>query len=95
VQGFGSVLVDDSRLVQVYVNTKQFDRVVGIWQLRVQKDDSNVQNHLGLAAAYFTAGNKTASIAELKRAEQLSPQLASQIEAVITQIQNGTLKAGQ
>jgi hypothetical protein len=58
MQGFNTVLVDDARLVQVYTNTKQFDRVAGIWQVRLQKDPNNVQNHLGLAAAYFTAGNK-------------------------------------
>ncbi len=90
--GFGSVLVDDSRLMQVYVNTKQYDRVVGIWKLRVQKDPGNVQYVLGLAAAYFTAGDKTNAIAQLERAAQLDPALNSQIQAVITQIKNGTLK---
>jgi O-antigen ligase/thioredoxin-like negative regulator of GroEL len=92
MQGFTTVLVDDARLVQVYTNTKQFDRVVGIWQLRLQKDPNNVQNHLGLASAYFTAGNKAGAIAELERSAQLSPELASQIQAVIKQIKDGTLK---
>lgn len=91
-QGFGTVIVDDSRLLQVYTNTKQYDRVIAIWQLRVKNNPENVQYELGLAAAYFSAGDKANAIAALKRAEQLSPALAPQIESVITQIQNGTLK---
>ncbi|HVY72522.1 MAG TPA: O-antigen ligase family protein [Candidatus Paceibacterota bacterium] len=90
--GFGTVLVNDARLLQVYVNTKQYDRVVGIWKLRVEAAPNDAQAHLGLAAAYFTASDKTNAIAELNRAAQLNPSLASQIQSVITQIQNGTLK---
>jgi O-antigen ligase/thioredoxin-like negative regulator of GroEL len=90
-EGFGSVIVDDARLLQVYTQTKQFDRVVAIWQLRVKKSPQDLQAEVGLAAAYYTAGDKANAITALKRAEQLSPALASQIEALITQIQNGTL----
>lgn len=92
VEGFGSVLYDDGRLLQVYVNTKQFDRVVGIWKLRVEKNPQNVQTQLGLAAAYFGAGDTANAIATLQRAAQLDPSLNAQIQAVITQIKNGTLK---
>jgi tetratricopeptide (TPR) repeat protein len=90
--GFGSVIVDDQRLLQVYTNTKHYDRAIAIWQLRLRKNPENVQYELGLAATYFTMGDKANAIVALKRAEQLSPSLASQIESVITQIQNGTLK---
>ncbi len=92
MEGFGTVLVNDSTLLQVYIDTKQYDRVVGIWQIRVQQDPSNSQTHIGLAAAYFAQGNKAQAIAELQRAAQLDPNLAPQIDSIITQIQNGTLK---
>ncbi|MEI6863776.1 MAG: O-antigen ligase family protein [Candidatus Adlerbacteria bacterium] len=91
VEAFGTVLVDDSRLLQVYTNKKLYDRVVGIWKARIEQNPQNTQSHLGLAAAYFTSGNKTAAIAELNRAAQLDPALAAQVQSVITQIQNGTL----
>jgi len=95
IQGFGTVIVDDDRLLQVYVNTKQYGRVVQIWQLRVKNDPENTQDELGLAAAYYTNGDKTDAIAALNRAAQLDPSLASQIASVITQIQNGTLQTSQ
>jgi tetratricopeptide (TPR) repeat protein len=92
-EGFGTVLVNDGRLLQVYVNTKQYDRVVGIWKVRVEATPQDAQTHLGLAAAYFTAGDKKNAIAELERAAQLNPSLAAQIQSVISQIKDGTLKA--
>ena len=91
-QGFGTVLVDDPRLLQVYINTKQYSRVIGIWQMRVQKSPDDAQAHIGLASAYFVSGNKAQAIAELQKAAQLDPSLAQQIQATITGIQNGTIK---
>ncbi len=90
--GFGTVLVDDPRLLQVYTNIKRFDRVVGIWQNRVKASPKDAQTHIGLAAAYFAAGNKLGAIEELQNAARLDLTLSSQIQTVITQIQNGTLK---
>lgn len=91
-EGFGTVLVDDNRLLQVYTNLKMNDRVVGIWQTRVAANPEDPDVHLGLAAAYFTAGNSAGAISELQRVKQLNPAQAAQIESIITQIKNGTLK---
>lgn len=91
-EGFGTVLVNDSRLLQVYANTKQFDRVQGIWKNRIAASPKDAQLHAGLASAYFAGGDKTNAIAELRVAGQLDPALAAQVQTLITQIQNGTLK---
>ncbi len=91
MEGFGSVIVDDARVLQVYVQTKQYDRVIATWQMRIKKDPQNLQYQVGLAAAYYSAGDKTNAIAALKRAEQIQPSLAAQIQELIVQIQNGTL----
>ncbi len=92
IEGFGTVLVDDSRLLQVYTNTKQFDRVQGVWKNKIAANPKDAQLHAGLASAYFGAGDKTNAISELRLAAQLDPTLAPQVQALITQIQNGTLK---
>lgn len=91
-EGFGTVLYDDDRLLQVYTNTRQFDRVIGIWSARVERDPQNSDLHLGLASAYFTANNMPATIAELQKVAQLNPQMAAQMQTLISQIQAGTLK---
>jgi O-antigen ligase/tetratricopeptide (TPR) repeat protein len=92
---FGSVITDDDQLLQVYTNTKQWDRVIAIWQLRVKNTPANPDFHLGLAAAYFQSGNGPKTISELQEVAKLDPSRAGQVQQLITQIQNGTVKPGQ
>lgn len=94
-EGFGTVLVDDARLVQVYTRMKQFDRVIGIWKNRIAANPKDSQLLVGLATAYFAAGDAANTIATLRQAAALNPALASQVQTLIAQIQNGTLKPGQ
>ena len=94
-QGFGTVNVDDSRMLQVYTNTKQWDRVIAIWKARVAADPKNSQTIIGLAAAYFTSGDKLDTIVELEAAAKADPTVAAQAQSLIQQIQAGTLKPGQ
>jgi len=91
-EGFGTVLVDDQRMIQVYTNTKQLDRVIGIWKARVAKEPNNAQQYIGLATAYFTARDVPNTIAALQKAASVDPNLAAQVQSIITQIQNGTIK---
>lgn len=92
VERFGTVNVDDNRLLQVYVGLKRFDRAILIWQTRVANDPKNAEQHIGLANIYFMSGDKTRTINELKIAITLNPALAAQINQAIEQIQNGTLQ---
>jgi tetratricopeptide (TPR) repeat protein/O-antigen ligase len=95
MEAFKTVLYDNDQLLQVYTNTKKFDRVVGIWKARVEQSpkDSNIM--LGLASAYFAAGDGPNTIATLKKVAELNPTQAGEVQNLITQIQNGTLKPGQ
>ncbi len=93
-QGFGSVVIDDPRLLQVYTNTKQYDRVIAIWKTRVEASPKDSQIHIGLAAAYFAASDKANTIKELQTAASLNPAVAAQANTLIKQIQDGTLKPG-
>jgi len=89
---FNTVLVDDNRLVQAYQNLKMFDRVVGIWNARIEKSPNDPQLYLGLATAYFTANDMPNTVATLRKVAQMDPNLAAQVQQLITQIENGTLK---
>lgn len=95
VEGFGTVLVDDPRLLQVYTNTKQFDRLIGIWKARVDAQPNNAETRFGLATAYFAAGDTQNTILTLEKAAGLDVRLAPQIQALIQQIKSGALKPGQ
>lgn len=92
VEKFGTVLVDNEQLLQVYINTKMFPRIIGIWSKRVEDNPDDPQMHIGLATGYFVSGDNKNAIAELEVAMQLSPTLAPQIQPIINQIKDGTLK---
>lgn len=89
---FGSVIVDNNTLLQIYTNTKQYQRAVDIWKLRIEADPKNIDLHMSLASAYFTAGRLEETIQVLRDIAALDPNKALEMQNIITQIQNGTLK---
>ncbi len=88
---WGTLAVDNEQLLLVFTNTKQYDRAAAIWQVRIDKSPQDAQAYLGLASIYFAAGDKQKTIATLRKATQVQPALAAQLENLITQIENGTL----
>ncbi len=91
-EGFGSTVVDNDQLLSAYMSLKLYSRAIAIWQLRVQKSPQDAQTYLGLASTYFQLGDKTDTIATLKKIEQIQPAAAGQMETLIKQIEDGTLK---
>ncbi|MBX4192419.1 O-antigen ligase family protein [Candidatus Parcubacteria bacterium] len=92
IDRYGTTAVDNDRLLQFYMSTKMYDRAIGVWKTRVEKNPKDTQTRVSLAAVYFAKGDKAQTIAELKKAAELDPSVAGQIQQIITQIQNGTLK---
>lgn len=84
---FGSTVVDNDQLLQVYGNLKMYDRVIAIWKMRVEKSPKDFNTNLSLASAYYAAGDKASTIKQLKAMEVLNPAAAGQLEGLITQIQ--------
>jgi O-antigen ligase/Flp pilus assembly protein TadD len=89
---FGSPIVDNDQLLRIYMDTKMYDRAAGIWKVRLQTNPNDANLHINLAQVYFLAGNNTQTIAELREAARINPNQAAQIEQIIKQIQDGTLK---
>lgn len=86
VERFGSTVVDDEQVLQVYNNLKMHDRAIAIWKLRVEKNPKDFNLNLSLASAYYASGNKAATLAQLKAMQQLDPAKAAQLQTLIDQI---------
>ncbi|MES2006521.1 MAG: O-antigen ligase family protein [Patescibacteria group bacterium] len=91
-EGFGSVLYDDTRLLQTYMSLKMYDRVVAIWNKKLEAAPKDTNVLLGLASAYFQMGNTAQTIATIQKVIEIDPTSKTQMEAIIKQIQDGTLK---
>lgn len=92
IEKFDTTLVDNEQLLAIYTSLRLYERMIGIWKLRVEKDPKNTDTRLRLAQVYFAAGNTPATIAELRKILEINPALAGQLQPIITQIENGTLK---
>lgn len=90
---FGSVYINSQPLLQAYYTTKQYPRLVKIYEDRIKTDPNDVQALVGKAIMnYFITGNKAAAIAELQKVPAIDPNLSAQVQSFVTQINNGTLK---
>ena len=92
---FGSTVVDNPQLLQMYMNLKLYDRAAAVWKLRLEATPNDAQMHLGLAAVYFAACKIPQVIAELKVIAKIAPQAAAEMSQLQKQIEDGTLKCGQ
>lgn len=92
---FGSAVVDNNQLLQVFMNLKLYDRAIAVWKLREAANPTDVQTHLGLASVYFAACQIPPVLAELTKVAQLQPQTALDMQNLSKQIQSGALKCGQ
>lgn len=90
-KAFGNVVVNNDQLLRIYVDIKQYDRAAAIWQMRIDNEPTHIDHRLRLAELYLRAGNKDKSIEVLRGAAAIRPDLALQIEQLITQIQQGLL----
>ena len=87
LDAFGTISVDSDVLAIAYYRGQVWQRLIDLWQLRVNKPGANAQTWFSLAAAYYTAGDKANAIATIKQAVALFPDAASQGAAAIAQIE--------
>jgi len=81
----------DSRIATAYAQRGEYDKIVAIWQAHIAAQPTDAQGYFTLAAAYYAEKNNAQAIATLKAAEAAVPSSATQAEAVIQQIQSGTV----
>ena len=79
-------MADDDQLLQIYGNLKMYDRTIAIWKARVEKNPKDFTLNLNLASAYYAAGDKVATIAQLKAMQQLDITKAAQLQTLIDQL---------
>lgn len=88
VKSFGTTLVYDEDLITTYAFVKKYDRILQILDTKL-KEKEDPQLRLRLAAAYLAQGNRTASIAQIKKIIDLHPEFSEQGQYYIQQIQAG------
>ena len=85
---FGGIPAD-ANIINAYVASKNFSKVIKIWQDKVESEPNVPAYHLSLAAAYLANSEPQKAIAEIRKAMELDPKLTPQGEQYIKDIQAG------
>jgi O-antigen ligase/tetratricopeptide (TPR) repeat protein len=77
--GFGTTIVDDSRLLAAYSQLALYDRMIAIWKLRIEKAPDNIDFQAALALTYKQAGRPAEGLAVLRAIDKKAPQYHEQL----------------
>jgi O-antigen ligase len=80
------VLISDGRLLQAYINTKDFASAINILSVRLTMNPSDYNTELQLASIYASIGNNAKAVALIKDVEQKNPSLKDQLDPYIKQL---------
>ncbi|MBU6388601.1 O-antigen ligase family protein [Patescibacteria group bacterium] len=84
---YGTVDVDSDILAVAYYRTKNWPRLIRLWQFRTTKPDASADTWFSLAAAYYMGGDTASAIATLNKAATLFPAAATSAASAIAQIE--------
>ena len=83
----------DSRLINAYGNTKQYDQVIIIVNEKIARGFASGRDYFALAGGYLESGRVDDSIAAIEKAMSLDAGLKEQGTQLITQIKSGRTNA--
>ncbi len=86
---FATTTLDNQMLALAYYQTKDWSRLIRLWQLRASAPDASEQTLFGLAAAYYVAGDKADAITAVQNVVKKYPDAAQDAAAALAQIRAG------
>ncbi|XKT74482.1 MAG: O-antigen ligase family protein [Patescibacteria group bacterium UBA2163] len=89
IERYGTVDIDNSILLQAYIDTNQHEKVIAFALRQVENNPEDAQRWLELAAAYLNANQRTNAIEAIQKAIELNPQFKTQGEQYISDIRAG------
>jgi tetratricopeptide (TPR) repeat protein len=82
-------LFTDQRVINIYFQKKQYDKVIEILKGIIAKNPDDLQNHLYLASVYMANKQSWLAIAELKIVKEKYPAAKDGIDQAIKEIEAG------
>ncbi len=81
--------INDEYLLNAYVQVKLFDRVLVLWQRKVEQEPKNADFHASLAMAYYSDKQPLKAIAEFEKVTELNPAYKDAVNQAIKNIRAG------
>lgn len=80
------------QIAAAYASRDEYAKIIPIWTLYIQKNPSDTQAYLTLAAAYYALGQKSQAIVVLQAGATANPSAASQFSQIIQQVKSGSVQ---
>jgi len=88
---FGTAAIDDNRIIQAYITTKQFGKLQVLFEEKIAREPNNAEAHLQLAGVFLQTGNRSKAITEIQKAMEINPALKESGEQYIREIRAGNM----
>lgn len=82
-------LVTDERIIDAFLQKKQYDEIIAIAQIKISNDPNNPQTYMSLAGLYLKMNKRTEAIAQIKKVIELAPDFKTTGEFYINEILAG------
>ncbi|MCF7865665.1 MAG: O-antigen ligase family protein [Candidatus Pacebacteria bacterium] len=82
-------LVTDERIIDAFLQKKQYSEIISIAQIKIASDPNNPQTYMSLAGLYLKMNKRTEAIAQIKKVIELSPDFKATGEFYINEILAG------
>jgi len=89
IDHFGTLAVNDDRLLNMYAEIRRFDLVLEIWKERAAESPNDIQIQVSFAAAHLAAGERGEAVRILEEVIERNPNFKEQGSALIQQINAG------
>lgn len=89
LEKYGTTVVADERLLQAYINVKNYGKALPIALALTEKEPQNVKHRFALAVVRYQQGQTSKAIADLNVIVQLQPGAKEQIDGYIKLMQAG------
>jgi len=83
------ILYSDDRILNAFVAAGQFEKVLEIWQNRVESDPTNSTKRQSLVASYLKLGQWNNAIAEIEKIIEINSEFKETGEYAINEIRAG------
>jgi len=89
MKDYGGLIQDDERFLKAYAQKNNFEKITAILKVFIEKNPTNIQYRLNLAAVYLQKGQRSKSVEQLEKAIEANPSFKKQGEEYISKIKAG------
>ncbi len=92
LEGFGTLAVNDDRLLNIFVTQERYEVVADIWRQRAERNPSDLETWFSYAGSFIGLGQAERAIEVLEEAKEYLPERVEEIDSAIIEVRAGRVQ---